>query len=195
MSANGEGATSARGTWKFQNYEALRSVMSMRETRRRKRGFCTRMELVTNEGSEACDLNSPFPSGPQHGLKVGKGATDEISLVGQQAQLEKEEIEVNSPHKPITNRNEEKVFKEEPTGQLTGRKVKSEAHWKRIARAKCKNKSPILEAQPVSVGSKRVGKLIFEEETDVSQKKQCLVATEEQNPHDEGSVVAARQCH
>lgn len=151
------------------------------------RAFCTQMEQVIDEGSEARDLNNSFPSGVQHDLKVGKGVDDAISLVGQQAHLEKEEIEVNSPLKPIISQNEEKELKVEPMGQ---RKIKAEAQWKRIAREKGKNKSPKSEAQPLSIGSKRVGKLIFEEEMVVSQKKQRLVATDEQNSHDEESPGA-----
>ena len=53
-------------------------------------------------------------------------------------------------------------------GQVIERKVKAETQWKRIAREKGKNKSPKSKAQPLSIGPKRVGKLIFEEETNVS---------------------------
>ena len=126
------------------------------------------MEQVTNEGSKARDLNCFPPTGFQHGLKVNKRVDDALSLVGQQAHLEKEAIEVNSPIKPISSQNEEKECKLEPMGQVIERKVKVEAQWKRIAREKGKNKSPKSKAQPLSIGSKRVGKLIFEEETNVS---------------------------
>ena len=126
------------------------------------------MEQVTDEGSEARDLNCSPPTGFQRGLRVNKRADDALSLVGWQAHLEKEAIEVNSPIKPISSQNEEKECKLEPTGQVIERKVKVEAQWKRIAREKGKNKSPKSKAQPLSIGSKRVGKLIFEEETNVS---------------------------
>lgn len=57
------------------------------------------------------------------------------------------------------------------------RKKKVEANWKRIAREKGKNKSPTSDTQPVSIGSKRAGKLIFEEKKDVSHKRQCTTTT------------------
>lgn len=91
---------------------------------------------------------------------MGKRADDAISLVGQQAHLEKEEMEVNSPLKPIISQNEEKELKVEPTGQVIERKIKAEAQWKKIAKEKGKNKSPKSEAQPLSI-IKEGGKINF----------------------------------
>ena len=80
-----------------------------------------------------------------------------FSLVGQQAQSVKEQMEVSSSIKFKTGLNEEKGNTPEPTGKETARKTKVEANWKRIAREKGKNKSPSSDVQPLSIGSKRVG--------------------------------------
>ena len=73
-------------------------------------------------------------------------------------------------------------------------KKKAKANWKRIAREKGKNKSPRSNVQPLSIGSKRARKLVFEEEEiDVSHKRQCTVTTIAQNQSKEGSAVASRQ--
>lgn len=82
----------------------------------------------------------------------------------------------------------------EPTGKEKVRKTKAEANWKRIAREKGKKKSPGSDVKPVSIGSKRMGKLVFEEEDiDDTHKRQCMEITTTQNHYDEGSTVAARQ--
>ena len=89
--------------------------------------------------------------------------------------------------------NEGKGNTPEPMGKETTRKTKAEANWKRIAREKGKKKSPGSDIQPLSIGSKRMGKLVFEEEEiDVSHKTQCTITTTAQNHSEEGSVVAAR---
>ena len=80
-----------------------------------------------------------------------------FSLVGQQAQSVKEQMEVSSSIKFKTGLNEEKGNTPEPTGKETARKTKVEANWKRIAREKGKNKSPSSDVQPLSIGSKRAG--------------------------------------
>ena len=103
-------------------------------------------------------------------------------------------MEVTSPIKFKARLNEEKENMPEPTGKETVRKTKVEANWKRIAREKGKKKSPGSDVQPVSIGSKRMGKLVFEEEEiDDPHKRQCTETTTAQNHSEEGSAVAARQ--
>ena len=121
---------------------------------------------------------------------------DAFSLVDQQAQSTKEQMEVSSPVKFRVGINEEKGNTPEPTKKETVRKTKAEANWKRIAREKGKNKSPSSDVQPLSIASKRAGKLVFEkEEIDVSHKRQCTITTTAQNKSEKGSVVAAKQHH
>lgn len=116
----------------------------------------TRMEQATDKMSEARDLNNIPYTGFSRGLKENKGAIDVLSLVGQQAHSKKEEMEVNSPIKLIVDQMEEKESILESTGQgIEG---------KRMAREKGKNKSPSNDDQHLSIGSKRMGKLVFEDE-------------------------------
>lgn len=116
----------------------------------------TRMKQATDKMSEARDLNNILYTGFSRGLKENKGAIDVLSLVGQQAHSEKEEMEVNSPIKLIVDQMEEKESILESTGQgIEG---------KRMAREKGKNKSPSNDDQHLSIGSKRMGKLVFEDE-------------------------------
>ena len=63
-----------------------------------------------------------------------------------------------------------------------------------MAREKGKNKSPGKEGQFISSGTKRVGKLISEEEKLVTpQKKLRLVNKGDLTQNDERSAVAVRQ--
>ena len=167
MSDSGDGHSGNKGNQNISNSRSTKRH-DFREGDRKQGVTCvssTQMEQITGEVSEARDMNnSPSASFPR-GLKENKGANDALSLVGQQAYSKKEAMEVNSPIKPITDQNEEKERKLEPTGQGIEKKIKAEAQWKRIAREKGKNKSPKSEAQPLSIRSKRVGKLVFEEET------------------------------
>ena len=149
------------------------------------------MEQVVAEMSEARESTLP-PIGFPPGLNENKGVKDALSLVGQQAQLEKEPMVVTSLIKLKASPNEEKEGKLESTDKGMERKIKAKAHWKRIAREKGKSKSPKSDGQPLSIGSKRVGKLVFKEEVDVSQKKQCTATTTNQNQSKEGSALVAR---
>ena len=136
-----------------------------------------------------------FPtSGTPRDFGEPKGLEDACLLVGQEAQSVKEQMEVSSPVKFKAGLNEGKGNIPEPTGKETARKTKAEANWKRIAREKGKKKSQGSDVQPLSIGSKRMGKLVFEEEEiDISHKRQCTETTTAQNHSEEGSVVATRQ--
>ena len=90
-----------------------------------------------------------------------KGLEDAFSLVGQQAQSVKEQMEVSSPVKFKAGLNEGKGNTPEPTEKETARKTKAEANWKRIAREKGKKKSLGSNVQPLSIGSKRARKLVL----------------------------------
>lgn len=136
------------------------------------------MEQANDGVSEAHDLSNYSFSGFPRGVIENKGIDDAISLLGQQAHSDKQEMEVNSPIKPITNQMGEK--RRHIWGQGIERKTKETAQWKRMAREKDKNKSPGKDAQLLSSGSKRVGKLIFEEEPKTPQKKLRLATTENQ---------------
>lgn len=138
------------------------------------------MEQATDGVSKAHDLSNYSFSGFPRGVIENKGTDDAISLLGQQAHSDKQEMEVNSPIKPITNQMGKKEGTSEATGQGIERKTKETAQWKRMAREKGKNKNPGKDAQLLSSGSKRVGKLIFEEEPKAPQKKLRLATTENQ---------------
>lgn len=76
---------------------------------------------------------------------------------------------------------------------MTENKIRAKTHWKKIAREKGKNKSPKIEAQPLTVGIKRVGKLIFEEGEETLQKRRLTISNTSQTEFEEGSMVVARQ--
>lgn len=114
------------------------------------------------------------------------------SSVGQQAHSENESGEVNSPLKTKAQLKRKEGISD-ATGQEIEGKVKTTAQWKRLAREKGKNKSPTKGVQLPSSGSKREGKLLFEEETEIYQKKQRIETMEVQNQIDERSAVTARQ--
>lgn len=127
VSVDGDGGSDNKGNLEISKLRSIKryDIRAGDKTQDVTRASCTRMEQVIDEGSEARDLNSFFPFGVQHDLKVGKRANDAISLVGQQAHLEKEEMETNSLLKP--SQNEEKELKVEPMGQVIERKIKVEA--------------------------------------------------------------------
>lgn len=97
------------------------------------------MEQATDGVSEARDLSNYSFSGFLRGIIENKGTDDAISLLGQQAHSDKQEMEVNSPIKPITNQMGKKEGIFEATGQGIERKTKETAQWKRMAREKGKN--------------------------------------------------------
>nr|POF20338.1 hypothetical protein CFP56_54096 [Quercus suber] len=105
-------------------------------------------------------------------------ATDALSLVGLKSQDEKDLIDVSSPLKPtplpINAGREEPEIKTESIGPLPRKKPKAKVQIKKMAREKGNAKGPASETQFPSVGSKRAGKLIFEdEEEDLRTKKRC----------------------
>ena len=88
-------------------------------------------------------------------FKIGKEAKDALSLVGQQAQVEKDPMEVTSPMKPSTNTNGGSTATVVPIGPKVEKKVKTRVHLKRIAREQGKNKSPYLMKGRKSLCRKR----------------------------------------
>nr|POE52271.1 hypothetical protein CFP56_67209 [Quercus suber] len=112
----------------------------------------------------ARDLSQRPLTDLQGGILEFVGSEDAFSLAGQQVHSEKQDMEVNSPIKPIANQRKEKETALETTGQGLDGKIKATGQWKRLAREKGKNKSPGKENHLMNIGSKRVGKLIFEEE-------------------------------
>ena len=71
---------------------------------------------------------------------------------------------MSSPMKCNARLNKDKRSSLNPTRKEIARKTKADANWKRIVREKGKNKSPKSDVQFLSAGSKRAGKLVFEEE-------------------------------
>ena len=127
-----------------------------------------------------------------------KQAKDALSLVGQKAQDEKELLDVSSPLKPtpllINTGREEPEVRIASTSPLPRKKPKAKVQIKKMAREKGKVNGPASETQSPSVGSKRVGKLIFEdEEEDYRTKKRCTKSGISQPILDEISAVAAVQ--
>ena len=121
------------------------------------------------------------------------GFEDAFPLVGQKAHSEKQDMEVSSPIKPIADQREEKGTTLEITGQSSEGKTKATSQWKRLAREKGKNKSPGKDAKFISSGSKRDGKLTFEEGKLVAPQKKLRIANEEDLTQNvERSAVAAR---
>ena len=145
-------------------------------------------------GSESREMGFlPSPGIPRDFGEL-KGLKEAFSLVGQQAQSVKEQMEGISPVNFNAGLNEVKGTTPEPNGKEKVKKTKAEANWKRIAREKGKNKSSSPEGQPLNIGSKRAGTLVFEkEEIDGSHKRQCTDTITAQNQSDEGSAVAAWQ--
>ena len=81
----------------------------------------------------------------------------------------------------------------EVTGQSLDGKIKATAQWKRLAREKGKNKSPGKDVKFISSGSKRDGKLTFEEGKLVAPQKKLRIANEEDLTQNvERSAVAVR---
>ena len=144
--------------------------------------------------SESCEMGFlPSPGIPRDFGEL-KGLKEAFSLVGQQAQSVKEQMEGISPVNFNAGLNEDKGTTPVPNGKEKVKKTKAEANWIRIAREKGKNKSSSLEVQPLNIGSKRAGTLVFEkEEIDGSHKRQCTDTITAQNQSDEGSAVAAWQ--
>nr|POF08450.1 hypothetical protein CFP56_40514 [Quercus suber] len=112
----------------------------------------------------ARDLSERPLTDLQGGIMEFVGSEDAFSLAGQQVHSEKQDMEVNSPIKPIADQRKKKETALETTGQGLDGKIKATGQWKRLAREKGKNKSPGKEIHLMNIGSKRGGKLIFEEE-------------------------------
>nr|POE59914.1 hypothetical protein CFP56_39483 [Quercus suber] len=124
-------------------------------------------------------------------FKIEKVVKDALSLAGQSAQTEKDQMEVTSPLKTSTDAN---TAKEDTTGPIAEKKIKAKVHIKKLAREHSKNKSPQPDAVLLPVGTKRGGKLIFEDDEEVfTQKKQRTAVNINQTESEVRSAVAARQ--
>ena len=87
-------------------------------------------------------------------------------------------MEVSSPIKPTTQvvsiSKFELGYTTKITGQVPGKKPKAKVQLKKIAREKGKAKELVFEEQLIPIGSKRTGKVIFEEEVEnLNSKKRC----------------------
>ena len=104
-----------------------------------------------------------------------KQAEDALSLMGLKAQDENELMDVSSPFKPtslpINASREEMENTTVSIGQIPVKKSKAKFQLKKMAREKGKVKGLAPKTQVPLVGSKRVGKLIFEDEA--RTKKRC----------------------
>ena len=181
------------------------------------KGFLPNFPCEILDNGNACDFQThPFldlPCGTKGNLNNGPicnlsqrpmtdlpcgvfglvGFEDAFPLVGQKAHSEKQDMEVSSPIKPIADQREEKGTTLEITGQSLKGKTKATGQWKRLVREKGKNKSPGKDAKFISSGSKRDGKLTFEEGKLVAPQKKLRIANEEDLTQNvERSAVAAR---
>ena len=96
--------------------------------------------------------------------------------------------------KPSFNISGGNTTKVDPTGPMVEKKkkVKTKAHWKKIAMEHGKNKSPESNTELITVGTKRGGKLISDEEEKVIlQKRRCTTVNTNQIESEERSVIAA----
>ena len=103
-------------------------------------------------------------------------------------------MDVSNPIEPIADQRVNKGTILEVTSQSSKGKTKATGQWKRLVREKGKNKSPGKDAKFISSGSKRDGKLTFEEGKLVAPQKKLRIANEEDLTQNvERSAVAARQ--
>lgn len=96
------------------------------------------MEQAIAGASDARDLTKLSLSDLPRDVLGEMGTDDALSLVGQRAHLEKQDMEVNSPIKPIVDQVGKKEGTLEVTGQESNGKIKATVQWKRMAREKGK---------------------------------------------------------
>ena len=138
----------------------------------------TRTSKHAANTTTACAETSVPPIVLPHDSGLMKRAYDALLMVGLTTHDEKEYMEAFSPFKPIslsTNTDKEKPeTKEANTSPVRGKKLKAKVQIKKLAKEKGKGNGPDSEAQFLLVGTKRDGKLIFEDnEEDSRTKKRC----------------------
>ena len=124
---------------------------------------------------------------------VGQPAqTEAVSLVSQSAQIAKDPMDVSSPLKTSSNTVQGNTTQLDSIGPVAEKKTKAKVHIKKIAREHHKNKSPQSVKELLSVGKKRGGKLIFDEEEEIiMQKRRCTEVHTNQTEFAERSAVVA----
>ena len=159
----GESTSSIGGSWKEENQNngQVNDITGDREDQPEKFlngwDYSTRLEHVPMHVVEARDVVETPTLSLLWSFKIGKEAKDALSLVGQQAQVNKDLMEVTSPMKPSTNTNGGSTATVVPTGPKVEKKVKTRVHLKRIAREQGKNKSPQFDVELLTVGKKGGG--------------------------------------
>ena len=129
-----------------------------------------------------------------------KQAEDALSLMGLKAQDENELMDVSSPFKPtslpINASREEMENTTVSIGQIPVKKSKAKFQLKKMAREKGKVKGLAPKTQVPLVGSKRVGKLIFEDEKEEARtKKRCTeIGILQPNLVERSAVAAVQRC-
>ena len=159
--------------------------------------YPTRASQPTADASVARVGTSTPPIGLPRDSSLNMPAKEALSLVGQKAQMEKDLMDVSSPIKPTPlpiNTDKGKLeVKTASTSPLPRKKTKTKVQIKKLAREKGNTKGPTSDAMSPPVGSKRAGKLVFEDEEEVNRKKRCTQSGIPQPILDEISAVAAVQ--
>ncbi|XP_023914218.1 uncharacterized protein LOC112025766 [Quercus suber] len=118
----------------------------------------------------ARDLSERPLTDLQGGIMEFVGSEDAFSLAGQQVHSEKQDMEVNSPIKPIADQRKKKETALETTGQGLDGKIKATGQWKRLAREKGKNKSPGDFNEILSNSEKQGGTIRSQQQMDGFRK-------------------------
>nr|POE57369.1 uncharacterized protein CFP56_47995 [Quercus suber] len=202
--SNGGGSTvgprniGERAEGSTKRVSAARSEKTQVEETLRDGDYPARAGRPDPDNSMARAASFTPPTVPSNDLGPAKTNEDAFSLVGQKVQEEKDFMEVSSPIKPtpqpvfISKLELGSLIKS--TGQVSEKKPKAKVQLKKIAREKGRAKDSKSEVQLIPVGSKRTGKLIFEEEVEnLCSKKRCTEAGTFHLTPDERSAVAALQ--
>ena len=159
--------------------------------------YPTRASQPVTDASVARAGTSAPPIGLPRDSSQNMPAKEALSLVGQKAQMEKDLMDVSSPIKPTplpTDSDKGKMeVKTACTSPLPRKKTKTKVQIKKLAREKGITKGPTSDAMSPPVGSKRAGKLVFEDEEEDNRKKRCTQSGIPQPILDEISAVAAVQ--
>lgn len=192
------GNTGERAEGSPKRVSAARSKKTPVEETPRDGDCSARAGRTEPENSMARAASFTPPTVPSNDLGPTKTNEDTFSLVGQKVQEEKDFMEVSSPLKPTpqpTSINKPELGSlTKSTGQVSEKKPKAKVQLKKIAREKGRAKDSKSEVQLIPVGSKRTGKLIFEEEVEnLYTKKRCTETGTFHPTPDERLAVAALQ--
>ncbi|KAL0004280.1 hypothetical protein SO802_011841 [Lithocarpus litseifolius] len=198
---SGAGRTGERDGGSTGRTSTVRSERIQVEESLRVGDYTTRAGCTESGNSLAhADYFPPPPPATSNDLGLAKTNEDASLIVGQKAQEENELMEVSGPIEPTPPVQAAPISMCESgplsksMGQRGGKKPKAKVHLKKIARDKGRAKAPESEIQQIPVGSKRLGKLLFEEEEEIpSPKKRCIEAGPPQPTIEERSAVAALQ--